>query len=330
MPIDATQRSVEDDDDDNNNNNKDIFNSCFQQPLTSRPIQYIGSRHSHTVAIHPFFACLSQSTSILTMIFSVGTSLLLSASVLGRAGLIAAQSDSAPSAAYRPPKIAYRDLVADEESFSGHALLGALGHVGMISVTGIPGMADMKRQVLTKVDACARRSRAVQTHTFGDGTVRRTLATHTVPGPGGVQEIHHHDDDANDGDTICNEFAKDSKVFRSTVAEVTNAFAARLSSLLDISPTPLLSTKGVSACSCCRFRQYWSDYMPSFHCICKITPQVDTHRFIFDPSSRSIFKGRIPFPLCGGSGGIWRALGALSRVPSRCCGTERNTCWQQR
>jgi len=174
------------------------------------------------------------------MKFSVGFSLLLTVLVLGQADVNADNKSSPTTATFRPQRIAYSDLVDDNGSSSSSLLLNALGRVGMISVTNIPGMSDSKHNVLSGIPGCAQESKATQTHTFGDGTVRRTLATHTVPG--GVQEIVHDDDEDS---TICQEFAKESKSFRLTVAQVTQAFATRLASLLEIHPSPLLSTKKV-------------------------------------------------------------------------------------
>ena len=147
---------------------------------------------------------------------------------------------------FHPTKIEYTTLVNDEHFTSDTETLfkAALAQVGMLSITGIFSTEDVRRakdQTLGWLHECAMQSQATKAHTYQDGTVRRTMATHTVPG--GVQEIKH--------DTVsskaCDMFAENSKVFRSKVAEVTDIFAMRLSSILDVTYNelrPLLRTDG--------------------------------------------------------------------------------------
>lgn len=112
--------------------------------------------------------------------------------------------------------------------------MDALSHVGMVSVTNIP-FTTSKHETLRSMHKCSQESAATLKHTFDDGTVRRTMATHTIPG--GMQDIPH-------ATKACDAFSKASNDLRRTVAEVTEAFASRLHSVLDFEDTtsPLLAT----------------------------------------------------------------------------------------
>jgi hypothetical protein len=93
----------------------------------------------------------------------------------------------------------------------------------MVSITGIKGLD--KKEVLSSLQPCVLKSDATKVQKLLDGTRRRTFATHTVPGPGGMQTISHSSPD-------CEDFSKASDTFRETVASVTESFANRLTSLL--------------------------------------------------------------------------------------------------
>jgi hypothetical protein len=143
---------------------------------------------------------------------------------------------------YRPPRIEYYALMNDA-SFSGArtSFMDALSTVGLVSVTGIPFQQGNKKDTLSKIHACALESSAMQEHVFEDGTIRHTMATNTIPGPGGAQKIDH-----KTSATSCQEFSEASDQFRKTVAAVTQAFASRLNSILEIElefeEKPLLNT----------------------------------------------------------------------------------------
>mmetsp|Transcript_83320 Transcript_83320/g.166326 ORF Transcript_83320/g.166326 Transcript_83320/m.166326 type:complete len:714 (-) Transcript_83320:84-2225(-) len=108
----------------------------------------------------------------------------------------------------------------------------ALTEDGMLSMTGIPGYAALRKEVLAESAACGVKSETAQAHTFSDGTTRRSLASRTVPGEGGVQAV------AKD----CGAFDLTAKPFRQAVGAATDLFASQLASLLD-ADTPLLTTK---------------------------------------------------------------------------------------
>ena len=140
----------------------------------------------------------------------------------------------APPASFTPASISHADLLSGG---ANHLFASALADVGMVSVRDIPDYAALRRAILPKFHACAEVSHAAQSHTFDDGATRRTLATLTVPGPGGAQKLPHESTDAS-----CADFEQTAADFRSLVADVTTHFTERLSSLLPSSPSPLLTT----------------------------------------------------------------------------------------
>ena len=67
-------------------------------------------------------------------------------------------------------------------------LLDALSEDGIDSVTNIPGFAKLKKDTLTWLHACIMDQGDLNRKlTHNDGTVRRTMASITVPGPEGAQ-----------------------------------------------------------------------------------------------------------------------------------------------
>lgn len=139
---------------------------------------------------------------------------------------------------FQPQRIKYDDLVKGKEA-TQEILLDALSNVGLVSIIDIPSYLDAKRDTLSwKFQECVEDSVATQAHTFFDGTVRRTLATHTVPGPGGVQKIEHKAEDSE----ACSIFSESSDAMRSVIAHVTDIFASRLSSAMELN-TPIMATK---------------------------------------------------------------------------------------
>ena len=146
-----------------------------------------------------------------------------------------ASAANAPTEAiFHPYRVNFADLT-DNDSFPGvrTSFMDALSHVGMVSVTNIPFAS--KQETFLSVPKCSHESAATIKHTFDDGTVRHTMATHTVPG--GMQKIPH-------ATTACDGFSKASDELRRTVAAVTEAFSFRLNSILELEDksTPLLAT----------------------------------------------------------------------------------------
>ncbi|CAB9498323.1 expressed unknown protein [Seminavis robusta] len=137
---------------------------------------------------------------------------------------------------FRPVKIPYSDLFAKgDDDTSGDILLDALSQVGMVSVTNMPeDFRQAKRDTLAWTNPCGDVSAAMKEHTFADGTRRRTMATHTIPG--GIQTIDHG------SSPRCDAFSQASAKFRQGVDKTTRAFASRVSGLLN-QEMPLLETE---------------------------------------------------------------------------------------
>ena len=136
--------------------------------------------------------------------------------------------------AFRPKSIPFADLVADDAAAAaavrGH-LEEELSQHGLVTVAGIPGYRELRAAVLQGSHRCAEQSPQALTHTFPDGTQRRTLATLT-----GAQRMDHG----------CPEFQQTSDDFRALVAKVTDAFVHHLSTLVETDDgVPMLrSTEG--------------------------------------------------------------------------------------
>jgi hypothetical protein len=147
---------------------------------------------------------------------------------------------------YHPTRIAYETLMDEDAFTSSNAhedFLDALTSVGIVSITGIPAGRFSKQDVLSwGFHECVMSSDAAQEYNFPDGTRRLTLATHTIPGPGGARQVFHQDIGSSSSE-VCKFFSEASNEFRSTVADVTEAFASRLTSVLaDSLTTPLSVT----------------------------------------------------------------------------------------
>lgn len=139
---------------------------------------------------------------------------------------------------YQPQRITYDALMKNEHA-ARVSFMDALSTVGLVSITDVPSYQDLKRETLSwNLHECSQDSAATQAHTFPDGTVRRTLATRTVPGLGGVQKIEHKAEDSD----ACSAFTKSSDELRSKIAQVIKVFATRLSSEMDVA-TPIMATQ---------------------------------------------------------------------------------------
>ena len=139
-------------------------------------------------------------------------------------------------ASFSPHTIPYGAL-ADAGRFTAEGadvLREALSSSGIVQVTGVPGYAKGRKAVLEGAAACGTWS---QTHTFDDATTRRTMATHTIPGPGGAQPFNNPGKDS----AACREFAAASEPFRDGIDGAVRLFGARLAALLRVE-NPLLAT----------------------------------------------------------------------------------------
>jgi len=59
---------------------------------------------------------------------------------------------------------------------------------------------------------------------YNDGTIRRTMASVTIPGPGGARPFDYDAKSLN-----CQAFSKDLELFRKMVDSTTDMFASRVS-----------------------------------------------------------------------------------------------------
>uniref|UniRef100_A0A7S2EPM2 Uncharacterized protein n=1 Tax=Trieres chinensis TaxID=1514140 RepID=A0A7S2EPM2_TRICV len=163
-------------------------------------------------------------------------SVLLSAAVSSAAGT-ATREDSV----FRPHRVSLSDLRdASSTSSSGASLLEALRTHGVVAVRDISSTyASDKNRSLKALHGCANSSPedGIKTAHFKDGTSRRTVASKTVPGPGGMQKIKVQ------GSGACNNFVSASDDLRGAMDGVVQAFSNRLGSLLDLKGGPLLSTQ---------------------------------------------------------------------------------------
>jgi hypothetical protein len=147
---------------------------------------------------------------------------------------------------FRPYRLDFQTLM-DESAFSAsyarQDFLDALTSVGLVSITGIPSSRFKKQDVLSwGFHECVASTGVGQEYRFPDGTTRRTVATHTIPGPGGARQVFQEDDSATSS-KVCTIFSEASIEFRSVVADVTEAFASRLTSVLEGAlSTPLMVT----------------------------------------------------------------------------------------
>lgn len=180
------------------------------------------------------------------------TNMKLQASLLLLLALLnlrdASAANTGDASTFNPHRISFADLSKLNASFGREsAFLDALSDVGLVSIRDVPGYAALKDRALASLHACVLASSAPAT-VFADGTRRRSLATRTVPGPGGAQSIFP----SGTADPACSTFAEASDALRSVVSDVTEAFGVAVADELELdmgtdgssaSNSPLLSTK---------------------------------------------------------------------------------------
>jgi hypothetical protein len=171
---------------------------------------------------------------LLTMMFLKTAFLLLAVS--WSSGVVAADDDTTTTTitTFTPYRISLKALKGGCQH-SQTQLKEALATQGMVSVTDIGNDFRLNKKqtlslLLDEEDECNNQASAFsKEHVFGDGTRRRTLATHTVNGE--MKAV-----------TACEAFEQASTAFRHQVAEVTEAFAKRLESLVEnVVERPLLT-----------------------------------------------------------------------------------------
>jgi hypothetical protein len=165
--------------------------------------------------------------------------------LLFASSFLLSSSPAAAAAAFRPTQIPL-DSLLDDQAFtqSQDSFWDALSQVGMVSITNIQGFDP--KETMKSLHPCISSSSASQTQVLQDGTHRLTFATHTVPGPGGMQDtiIFNDEKDLEQEHEACALFSTKSLAFREQVAVVIQAFSKRLGSLLkrEGSKKPLLNT----------------------------------------------------------------------------------------
>lgn len=157
--------------------------------------------------------------------------------------LLAGSTAFAKEEEFKVHRINYEALSSDPLHMENTSILigDQLSQQGLVSITGIPGFRQTKRGLMTHLHACIMdQGDSVPEEIFQDGTVRRTIATVTLPGAG-AQPVTYAT-----GETLsesCQSFNEHLDSFRASVDEATAAFAGRLSFEMGSSlPTPLMST----------------------------------------------------------------------------------------
>jgi len=130
---------------------------------------------------------------------------------------------------FKPQRISFSDLETTTGDIDS-AFIDALTSVGIVAIKDIPEYASLRIQTLSSLTKCAHSSHSgSKSHTFDDGTVRTTLATRTIPGPGGAQPIIQTSKIAPED---CREFEESSLRLRAVVDETTRAFSTKLASII--------------------------------------------------------------------------------------------------
>ena len=137
---------------------------------------------------------------------------------------------------FSPLKISYKDLLHNQENEFQQALADALSTTGLVSITGLPHRDD-KLAALAALPDCLNDSPATLQLEFPDGTVRQTLATHSLP-----HDRSSHIDFKTSTSQACLQLDSAAMDFRATVATATQALANRLTQLypMDDPKVPLL------------------------------------------------------------------------------------------
>ncbi|KAI2493763.1 hypothetical protein MHU86_20768 [Fragilaria crotonensis] len=131
------------------------------------------------------------------------------------------------SAVISPTRISYESIVNHRDA---DRLLHALETVGIVSITNIPHLH--KKSLLQSLPECIKKIGVEST--FADGTIRRTIATHS-------QGSHMWDATTN-GDESCQSFASQNGAFRSVIGQVVSDFGLFLEDALSLKTSLLQHT----------------------------------------------------------------------------------------
>jgi hypothetical protein len=160
------------------------------------------------------------------------------------APLAASATGPQQQVAFSPTRITYQNLQqaaagTDAATNTARAVLKkALKEVGMISITdvfdGTDG-EDIKDAMMRNIHGCCLSSASTRQHMYKDGTLRRTMASHSLPSSSGIQTMKHDVKNSMDDTVVvaeCQEFEENSYLFREQVAAVTETVSRMISSLI--------------------------------------------------------------------------------------------------
>ena len=147
---------------------------------------------------------------------------------------------------FRPHRIPYHALLASEDASvwkreQEEAFQVALERDGIVSITDIPNLRKLKETAMSwELHQCLLETAShdgmglTQSHTYEDGTIRRTMATHTTPlGSQSFFHLRHSKASSSDATAACTKLFPALEAVRTQVHTVTLAFANRLSSHLE-------------------------------------------------------------------------------------------------
>lgn len=158
---------------------------------------------------------------------------------------------TAEVADFTPEHVSYEYLTsgaASSSSSRGEPLLDALSSEGLVSISGIPDFADVKKSVMSWLHACIMDQGIDAKHVLEtiekDGTIRRTFASKTLPDDEGRKDFMLKDSADDELSPSCIKFSENLDDFRSRVGQVTKVFAERLTSEMGASyEMPIMSTE---------------------------------------------------------------------------------------
>jgi hypothetical protein len=165
------------------------------------------------------------------------------------------------SSEYHPDRLPYSALldgpplgdsagVLDSAGEQQQPLFDALSSEGLISITDIPGFAPLKKSLMQWLHTCiidqGPNAQNVLEIIQKDGTIRRTIASVTLPGQSGGEsfDLKGGEDSPKSLSPSCQEFSKNLDKFRDQVAEVVSTFSDRLTTEMSyMYEEPLLVTE---------------------------------------------------------------------------------------
>eukprot|EP00947_MAST-08B_sp_MAST-8B-sp1_P005717 g5717.t1 len=138
---------------------------------------------------------------------------------------------------------------------------------GLLQIADVPGFAELRKQALGAVHTCGQY--AAETR-FPDGAIRRTVASRTVPGPGGAQPfVFGPASSAPVAESLeCLATAKVKLAgFRRTVDGVTRRFGDALANILPAAADgkPLMQTAGGHPFKTIADVVDWGDHLEHIH-----------------------------------------------------------------